>query len=173
MAFFRIKKIKGKEYAYLVENEWRRKGSRQKVKGYMGRVYRFDLKNEINFSEFIKNDEIEKYIQEKNINQIISDLIEWELFKFNISKQEFSINLQDKTITKSKNNAVLLINEGFLCNLTLQNLIGFMPETNEEDDGYRFARSFVEAGIKVPQEAFILLFAKIYKIDNKEVNQDG
>ena len=33
MAFFRIKKIKGNEYVYLVENEWKKKSSRQKSKG--------------------------------------------------------------------------------------------------------------------------------------------
>ena len=169
MAFFRIKKIKGKEYTYLVENEWKRKGSRQKVKGYLGRIYRFDLKNKNSFIEFVKNDDLEKYIQENNILKIFSDLMEWELFKFDVNKIEFSVDFENKTVKKGKNNAVIVINEGFLCNLTLKNLLEFKPETNEEDDGYRLAKAFVEAGIKVPQEIFVGLFAKLYKIDDKGV----
>ena len=169
MAFFRIKKIKGKEYAYLVENEWKRKGSRQKVSKYLGRAYKFDFKNKIEFSEFIRNNEAEKYVQVNNINKIIQDLIEWELYKFHVNKQEFSIDLENKTIQKGKKNAVLIINEGFMCNFTLRNLLEFKPENDEETDGYKFARAFVEAGIKVPQDVFVALFAKLYKIDNKRI----
>ena len=68
-------------------------------------------------------------------------------------------------IRKGKRNSVLAINEGFMCNLTLRNLFDFKIENDEENDGYRLARAFVEAGIKVPQEIFIALFAKLYKID--------
>ena len=49
-----------------------------------------------------------------------------------------------------------------MCTLTLRNLLDFKPE-NEETDGYRLARAFVEAGIKVPQEIFVGLFDKITK----------
>jgi hypothetical protein len=53
--FFRIKKIKGKEYAYLVENEWKKNSSRQKVKQYIGRVYRLAQKNNLDFISFLKS----------------------------------------------------------------------------------------------------------------------
>ena len=67
MAFFRVKKIKDKDYAYIVENEWKPtaksvgtlrgtkpRGSRQKVKGYLGRLYRFELKNNADFADHLK-----------------------------------------------------------------------------------------------------------------------
>jgi len=169
MAFFRVKKIKGKEYAYLVENEWKRKGSRQKVKGYLGRAYRLSQTNKTDFSGLINNNEIEKYIQDNDANKIIKDLIEWELINFNVDRNEFSIDLTNRTLQRHKKNAVLVMNEGFMCDLTLSNLLEFKPEADEDSNGYNFARAFVEAGIKVPQDVFIGLFAKLYKIDNKRV----
>lgn len=160
MAFFRVKKIKGKEYAYIVENEWKG-GSRQKVKGYLGKAYRFSLKNNINFADYFKA-EIQPYIESNDKNRIINDLIEWEFFKFGISKEEFLVDLIQKQIQRNNKNAVLLINDGFMCGLTLKNLLEFKAE-DEQTDGYRFARAFVEAGIKVPQEIFVGLFGKLYK----------
>lgn len=160
--FFRIKKIKGKEYAYIVENSWKKSGSRQKVKGYVGRVYRFDLKNDVDFMQYLKIENIQNYIENSNMGKIINDLIEWELFKFGISKQEFLINFNNAVTQKNKKDVALMINEGFMCNLTLKNLLEFKSEGDEQIDGYRLARSFVEAGIKVPQEVFVGLFGKVY-----------
>ncbi len=177
--FFRIKKIKGKEYAYVVENEWKRKGSRQKVKSYIGRVYRFEMKNNVEFLEFLKITNLEDYINNNEKSKIINDLVEWELFKFGINKQEFSINLSNMKIQKSsrkkvsgklKNkrflsnnkNVALFLNDGFMCNLTLKNLLDFKSEGDESSDGYRLARAFVETGIKVPQEVFVGLCQKLF-----------
>ena len=164
--FFRIKKIKGKEYAYVVENEWGYGGSRQKVKEYLGRAYRFDLKNDIDFRQFVKADSIKGYIEGNDNSKIINDLLEWELFRFNVDKSVFSVDFGSKKIQKSRKDVVLLINEGFLCSLTLMSLLEFRP-ADEHTDSYRFARVFVEAGIKVPQEVFISLFEKLYKSAEK------
>ena len=52
MAFVRIKTRKTKEllveYAYLVDNSWRKrkKMPKQKVKEYLGKIYRFDCSKE-------------------------------------------------------------------------------------------------------------------------------
>ena len=163
MAFFRIKKIKGKEYAYIVENRWKRKTSRQKVKGYIGRAYRFDLRNNMDFFEYFKIENAQDYIERNQKNRIINDLIEWEIYRFGIDKNEFLVDLDNKKIQKKKKNVAFLINEGFMCNLTVKNLLDFKPENDEQADGYRLARSFVEVGIKVPQEIFIGFFGKLYK----------
>lgn len=163
MSFFRIKKIKGKEYAYLVENEWNRKSSRQKVKGYIGRAYRFDLKSNVDFWGFLKIEDVQGYIEKNNKDKIVNDLLEWELFKFGISKNEFSIDLSNLKIQKNKKGVALLINDGVMCNLTLRNLLEFKAEGDEQTDGYRLARAFVEAGIRVPRDVFISVFGKICK----------
>lgn len=165
MVFFRIKKIKGNEYAYAVENEWKAGSSRQKVRGYLGKVYRLDPSQDIDFMQFVKAD-IKSYIYGNDNSKIINDLVEWELFRFKVDKSMFSIDLSNKRVKKGKKDVVLLINEGFLCNLTLRNLLEFKL-MDEQNDVYRLARAFVEAGIKVPQEVFINLFEKVYKSAEK------
>ena len=162
MAFLRIKRIRGKEYAYLVENEWKRKSSRQQVKDYLGRVYRFDLRNDIDFSQFIKGVDIKDYISKNGKNEVVKDLIEWELFKFGINKQEFSLDLDNKKFQKGNKNIVIFVNDGFMCSYTLRNLIEFTPEGDEELDGFRFAKAFVDAGVKVPRDVFVGLCQKLF-----------
>ncbi|MEK6983113.1 MAG: hypothetical protein AABX33_00940 [Nanoarchaeota archaeon] len=161
--FFRVKKIKGKEYAYIVENDWQSRGPRQKVKGYAGRVYRFIVGNNVNFSEYIKIENIQNYIEKNPKNRIIQDLVEWELFRFGINKEEFLIDLNEIKLQRHRRNVVLLLNDGFMCNSTLKDLLYFKPEGDEQTDGYRLAKAFVDAGIKVPQEVFIGIFGKLYK----------
>ncbi len=164
MVFFRIKKIKGNEYVYIVENEWKGKTSRQKVKGYLGRAYKFITTDNTSFSDFCKITDLEKYIKENNSEKIMRDLVEWELARHDISKKDFIIDMDNKKIKKGGNDVVIIINEGFMCGFTLRNLFEFKL-SNEENDGRRFARAFVEAGIQVPKEIFIGLFGKLYKSD--------
>ena len=104
-------------------------------------------------------------VEKNKKNKIIQDLVEWELFKFGINKVIFHVDFDKINILKNKKNAVLAINEGYLCNLSLKNLMEFKTEDDEQKDGYRFARAFVEAGIKVPQDIFVALFGKLYKAD--------
>ena len=162
MTFFRIKNIKGKEYAYIVENEWHRKGSRQKVKGYAGRVYGFELKSDTSFMQFMKIDNVGDYIANNDFKNIVGNLVKWELFKFGISNDEFEIDPINLNIRKRKKSVALHINDGFLCSFTLKNLLDFKPG-DEQTDGYRLARAFVEAGIKIPQDIFVGLFGKLYR----------
>ncbi len=161
--FFRIKKIKGKEYAYIVENEWKRRGCRQKVKGYIGRVYRLKLTNDVNFKEYRKIEDMQSYVEANEKNKIIHDLAEWEFFKFGVKKEEFSIDVNSAKVQKKKKNVALWLNDGCMCGNTLKNLIEFKSEGDEQSDGYRLARAFVEAGIKVPQEIFVGIYQKLFK----------
>ena len=193
MTFFRTKKIKGKEYAYIVENEWKRiaksahvekikgfskfenkvvfkslqgvksRGSRQKVKRYLGRIYKFNIKNDADFLQFKKIESAENYVMENDFKKIIMDLIEWELFRHEIDKNKFAIDLNGMNVMQNGRNVVLLINDGFMCNLTLKNIFEFRPEGDESNDGYRLARVFVESGVKIPQDVFISLFGKLFK----------
>ena len=52
---------------------------------------------------------------------------------------------------------------GYLCTITLQNLLNFTMIGTEEKVGYSFARAFVDGGILVPQEVFVRVFEKIFK----------
>ena len=160
MAFLRIKTVKGKEYAYLVENHWQDKKSRQRVRDYLGRAYRFVLKNDLDFLKFLKMPDYVDYIKNNDKNAVINDLIEWEFFRHDVKKDEFSIDLKSGIIQKNRRKVVFLFNEGFMCKNTLDNLIGFKMGVENENDAYRFAKAFVDAGIKVPQEVFVGLFEK-------------
>ena len=85
MAFIRIKKIKGIEYAYIVENSWQENKVKQKVKKYLGKVYKFERKKFKNVDEelggfigFVK-DELEHYLAVTEPKKILLDIIKWEL----------------------------------------------------------------------------------------------
>jgi len=160
MSFIRVKKISGKEYAYLVENKWYKrgykskgKGSRQKVSKYLGRVYVFDKVNDKDFLTFKKINNLEQYLNNNNKNKIFRDLIEWELFRHNISNKEFTIDYSNKKILKNNRMVSLRMNEGFLNNFTLSRLFNL-----KSGDSYYLAKCFVEAGIEIPKEVFVGIF---------------
>ena len=166
MAFIRTKKIDGKEYAYLVENKWykrrhkgKNKGPRQRVNKYLGRVYSFNKTENIDFFTFKKIDNLEQYLKNNsnNKNNVFRDLIEWELFRHNINKEDFTIDYNSKKILNNKTNkeVSLRMNEGFLNGFTLARLFNL-----KSGDSYYLAKCFVEAGIEVPKEVFVGLFGR-------------
>ena len=162
MSFFRTKKIDGKEYAYLVENRWykrkhkgKNRGPRQRVNKYLGRVYSFNKTENIDFFTFKKISSLEQYLKSNsnNKNRVFRDLIEWELFRHNINKEEFIIDLSNKKIMKGSKEVSLRMNEGFLNSFTLTRLFNL-----KSGDSYYLAKCFVEAGIEIPQEVFVGVF---------------
>jgi len=162
MGFIRLKKINGKEYAYLVENKWykrkfknKNKGSRQKVSKYLGKVYFFDKEKDVEFVNFKNISDLEYYLKNNNKNQIVKDLVEWELFRNNIDKKEFIVNFNDKKIKKKNKEVSLKLNEGFLNSYTLNRLFSL-----KSNDSYYLAKCFVEAGVEVPKEVFVGMFSE-------------
>lgn len=162
MAFIRTKKIDGKEYAYLVENKWykrrhkgKNKGPRQRVNKYLGRVYSFNKTENIDFFSFKKIDNSELYLKNNsnNKNQVFGDLIEWELFRHNINKEEFTIDFSNKKVLKNNKEISLKMNDGFLNSFTLARLFNL-----KSGDSYYLAKCFVEAGIEVPKDVFVGMF---------------
>lgn len=162
MSFIRLKKINGNDYAYLVENKWykrkfksKNKGSRQKVSKYLGKVYFFDKEKDIEFINFKNIDDLEQYLKNNNKNQIVKDLVEWELLRHNIDKKEFIVNFNDKKIKKKNKEISLKLNEGFLNSYTLNRLFSL-----KSNDSYYLAKCFVEAGVEVPKEVFVGMFSE-------------
>src|SRR3989344_7625810 len=164
MAFFRIKKIKGNEYAYRFENEWKKGTSVQKVKGYLGLVFRFEKSQQIEFQKFINIEDLNEYTSSNDWMKIIKSLVEWEIYQHSIDRTKFNIDLNSFKVQRRKRNSVFAINEGYMCNLTLSNLANFKKE-DESVDGFRLARVFIEAGVKVPQDAFVGIYGKLYKTE--------
>lgn len=151
--FVRVKKIKEKEYGYLVKNKWTKKGSRQRVVGYLGKIIHLKRKKDLTF----------KYNQ-KPLKKIFLELIDWELkchgFE-NFQIDDIKVDLDKKTVLQGKKNIVLAMNEGFLCSHTIKALLKFKPKGHEEQIALQLANSLVETGIKVPHEVFIKLYEKI------------
>ena len=162
MSFIRTKKVDGKDYAYLVENKWYKRrfkgkgrGPRQKVSKYLGRVYSFNKKGTIDFFNFKNIENLEYYLKNNGRTKIFKDLVEWELFRHSIDKEEFTIDFSNKKILKNNKEVSLKMNEGFLNSFTLNRLFNL-----KAGNSYYLAKSFVEAGVEIPKEVFVGLFGK-------------
>ena len=93
MSFIRIKKINNKNYAYLVENTWkkRKKASRQKSLKYLGRVFEIEKNKQNNF--IFNSDES---FQENLLGVIKNELVNFEFEKKNnlFIKDNFVIDFE-------------------------------------------------------------------------------
>jgi len=167
MAFIRTKRIKEAEYAYIVENKWKKKGAKQKSKKYLGRVYRLERKNMMDFYEHFEINDVEKYLNEREKNDILLDLIRLELFNHGFEEEDGvwvngEVNFDEKSwkVENSKGrNVALAFNEGFLTTHAVRRLKNFAASFEEE--GYDFAKMFIEAGIAVPKDIFVEIFKRI------------
>src|SRR3989338_7419963 len=118
MSFIRTKKIDGKEYAYLVENKWYKhsfkgkgRGPRQKVSKYLGRVHSFNKTDNTGFFNYKKINDLEQYLKNGNKQKIFKDLVEWELSRHSINKEEFTIDFNNKKIMRGNKEISLRMNE--------------------------------------------------------------
>jgi hypothetical protein len=181
MAYIRVKKIgKKNRYAYLVENKWKKrvrkgskKGARQKVKGYLGKVHEFSRIGEREFLSHFNVKDIKIHFDENGIGKIVKDLVRVELMNHGfeetgdfyangdlavyISNKDFFIkNLKEEKDRK----LVIGMNEGFLCKETFNKLINFKAKGDEKEVGLQLGNTLLEAGLKVPQEIFVEMFVR-------------
>ena len=181
--FLRIKEVKGNSYLYAVENTWKKKkGVKQKVKKYLGRVHKFrESKKNVEFNKFLNlyyNFELDDYLENNESEKIISDLIRWELYKKGFSledggrmkRRKLIINVNDKRNVLSHNGKPFSIKsgEGFLNNFSIDAMRRYKLNVGKEWEGdidkrkvgMELARMFVDGGINVPQKVFVSLFEK-------------
>ncbi|MCK4521965.1 MAG: hypothetical protein KAU20_05290 [Nanoarchaeota archaeon] len=164
--FIRVKKLKGNEYAYLVQNRRVRGKVKQKVKNYLGRVYSYEKINDNGFFEFVKKD-VDDYMKDKQFRDIVKDLIRWEFYKHNI--KGIDVDYGRLNVKKGKKDCAVRLNDGFLYNKSLRELIRFTGVGDDEREiGYGLAEKFVKAGIKVPEELFVKVFEKHFRIKDEE-----
>ena len=164
MGFVRVKRIKGHKYAYFVENTWTPSGPRQQSKKYLGKVVEIEPVAEGDFRTWIKED-FANFLEKSEFKAIIWDMISFELvsreFKKEgdiLSKDSVKIDLKNLKIIDGKKPLVIKLNEGFLCELTLKNLLSYDGEN--DPSGARLASLLVNAGLHVEEEVFIALFDK-------------
>lgn len=147
--FVRVKKIKGRKYAYLVENEWTPWGSRQKVTKYLGKTITLP-----------RISDGQKELP-KELNNALKTAIEQELenhgFK-NGRKDNINVNLEENKIEEDGRKIVLAMNEGYMCDHTLKQLFEFKPAEKPTESATKLANLAVEAGLKLSHEQFLHLF---------------
>lgn len=166
MAFIRIKKIKGKDYAYLVENKWTGKGTRQKTVKYLGKV--IELKK-------INNKELKKF-SNLTPKQVIHELILLELKNHGFKKKDNILKLkkvifnpETYSLSSGNSNIVLKLNNEFMCQYTINNLLNFEHTGDEEQTGLALAKSVVSSGLTIPKEIFIHLFEQTYTDEKAKI----
>ena len=164
--FLRIKKVKGKEYCYLVENKWKDGKALQTVKKYFGRVVRADS-GTVDFFDFYSIKNVDLFLKKKDKKEILRDVVVWELSAAGFSRcenglEKNGIGWDDKMMELCYGNkhVVLRLNDGFLCDYTLHKILAFRRSGNIEKGSVALARAFVDAGLRVPKEVFIGFFGK-------------
>lgn len=166
MTFLRTKKINNNVYCYLVQNKHTKKGSRQKVKKYLGRAIKLEQKKELDFFDFFGIVDLKSYVQ-KNNKGIILDLIKLELIRHGfkekkdfLASKDIFFDIKKFQFLKNNKKIILSLNEGFLSDFTIKRIIDFKKTNNFQKDGHKLAKYFVEAGIVIPQEIFIEFYQK-------------
>ena len=158
MVYIRAKKINKGEYAYLVESIKTPKGSRQKVKEYLGKIHSI-TKEPISVTS---NSMVSKkdFLREMTISLLTSAGFTKSEKVYVFEKLLF--DPEQMTLVKctktSHKNAVISINEGYLCSFTLQRLLLFKPTKNLMDDAKNLAKFFLEAGFLISQEDFVQFY---------------
>ncbi len=187
LAYIRVKKIgkkgKGNRYAYLVENRWKKrtpkgskKGARQKVKAYLGKVHDFSRVGDKDFMSHFSVKDVQAHFDEYGVGKVIKDLLRLELINHGFSENgdfyangELAVYVGDKdffirNLTEEKDRKlVLAMNEGFLCKETFDKLMRFKPRGDEKEIGLELGNALLEAGLKVPQEVFVEMFERVVK----------
>ena len=151
MSFLRVKKIKGHDYAYLVQNRWTSKGPRQEVKKYLGRVH------------YLKGRGHQTLRFSGGKKEFLVGLVEYELDRIRggLKKEKVLFDSKKMGFVKGKKKCVLGLNKGFMCDFTLKRVLNFKKSEDIEVDSVKLAKFFIEAGFEVPKEAFIGYFERL------------
>jgi len=154
--FVRVKKIKGRPYAYLVENEWTPWGSRQKVTKYLGKTITPDRISEglAPLPEGAQTAIIEAIAQELQNHGFRRE-------EHEITKDDILINLKEGTIRQKKKKIVLGMNEGYMCDHTIKQLLEFKPEENPNQSAKKLVSLVLEAGLNLSDEQFVHIFEQV------------
>lgn len=154
MTYIRIKNISNNPYAYLVESQKTSSGPRQKVKQYLGRVYKIEKKNlfTVNDTDVLNNLVLSELksrgFKEKKRSFVYNNLI--------YSKKDFSLTKKIKF--ENKKEAVIKLNNGYLCSFSLQRIVNFKKTTDLNKDAHRLAKYFLQAGLEISEEDFVQFY---------------
>jgi hypothetical protein len=166
--FIRSKTVKGKKYAYLVKNTWKRGKVKQETKKYLGRIFDIEEKNILPTTVFdstlsLRDCMLSLIVREFESKGFIFDT------KHTLKKDSICIKFTKKpSITCDGKNVVLFLNNRYVYPKLFEHLLDFFePESQEERKGEKLAFRFRDAGINISQEYFIELYKKIYVHEQK------
>jgi hypothetical protein len=175
--FVRTKRFKNNEYAYLVENKWTKKGTRQRAVKYLGKVITPELNNGINEEMTIFFD-VEKVKKTKNYQEALKKVLNYAVECFKFKKNEnVSINITKHKVLCDGKNCALKLKDGFFCEYTLKRLFNLHYVGQEKlEFGYKLAESFLICGISLDKELFVEICNKAFyeyktKISPKKLNK--
>ena len=162
MVYIRVKKINKYLYAYLVENISTSSGPRQKVRQYLGRVHELEKSKEV-------EDSFNGHSKEEILLNLVIPELKVRLFKEKkdqwINKNLFfdtkQFTLKKTTKTKTSKDAILKLNEGYLCSFTLERILKFEKSQDVKKDAQILAKYFLEAGLQINQELFVSFYQAI------------
>ena len=161
--FIRTKKINNNLYAYFVENKWKNGRTVQVTKKYIGKVFSFKKVDDIDFMKF-------SGFEGKQVTnrEILQSLVEWELSRHGFvkdkrfwKKDKLVVNPVVFSFKQGTKEIALLFNDGFLSKQTVDRILKFVISGDEQASGYKFAKYFVEAGIKIPEQVFVYMFGNL------------
>ena len=154
MVYIRIKNIANHKYAYVARSIATKKGSRQKIVKYLGRVYELEMKSDV----------VRQKIHAKTATKFLLELVIPTLKSLGFSKKESHFTFKNmvfspKTLTlskkKTKKNVVVKLQEGYLCTFTLSRICNFKKSKDVTKDATLLATYFHQAGIEITPEDFV------------------
>jgi hypothetical protein len=161
--FVRVKNINGQKYAYLVKNRWLKKGTRQKVSKYLGKVVdppKQDIEDFYEEIALLKPKEILRKLIE---HELLRHGFEQERLRFKLNNIEVDLYELEVKLLKGKGKpATIKMNGEFLSTYSLRKLFAFKSEGDQDAVGLLLAQRLVQTGLKVDREIFIELFGKVY-----------
>jgi hypothetical protein len=153
--FVRVKRISGREYAYLVRNAWTGQGPRQKVAGYAGRVHRP-----------VDAGTARVPLSPADFPGLVRQLCRRELLAHGFTGQDgflrqdaVAVDLAAGSIRAGRGPCTVAMQEGFLCDATLARLLALKPEGHEERDMHALVAALLEAGLKAAGGELAILYA--------------
>jgi hypothetical protein len=156
MSFVRLKTIAGHQYAYLVDNYWTPKGSRQRTKAYLGRAIIVTNTVEVSYDT-----------PPTDYKTLITWLITKELQKKGfagkkiLKYEDIRADLNKGKITRKKKNIVIPNHEGFISEHTYNTLKKYTPKKEHYEK--ELAQHILEAGINMPKDLFIRIIEALKK----------
>ncbi len=161
--FVRVKNINGQKYAYLVKNRWLKKGTRQKVNRYLGKVIEPSKLEMDDFYDDVDDLGAKDILRKLIGHELKRHGFEGERLRFKKDNLEVDLYELEIKLLKGKGKpAVLSMNNEYLSTYSLRKLFAFKSEGDQEAVGLELAKRLVATGLKVDREVFIELFKKIY-----------